>query len=79
MVQLLIIRIGVGKYVKMLNPYFQRKKMLMNNFWDFLEVQWLIRASTAGGTGSIPGWGTKLSQAVRQGQNFLKTNNNEQL
>ena len=53
--------------------------MLMNNFWDFLEVQWLIRASTAGGTGSIPGWGTKFSQAVRQGQNFLKTNNNEQL
>lgn len=35
MVQLLIIRIGVGKHVKMLSPYFQRKKMLMNRFWDF--------------------------------------------
>ena len=28
-------------------------------------VQWLrIHASTAGGTGSIPGWGTKISHAT---------------
>ena len=28
-------------------------------------VQWLgLRASTAGGPGSIPGWGTKIPQAV---------------
>ena len=29
-------------------------------------VQWLgLRASTAGGMGSIPGWGTKTPQAVQ--------------
>ena len=32
-------------------------------------VQWLrLRASTAGGTGSIPGWGTKILHAARCGQ-----------
>ena len=31
---------------------------------DFLAVQWLgLRASTAGGTGSIPGRGTKIPHA----------------
>ena len=32
-------------------------------------VQWLgLCVSTAGGTGSIPGWGTKISHAARSGQ-----------
>ena len=32
-------------------------------------VQWLrLRASNAGGACSIPGWGTKIPRAVRQGQ-----------
>ena len=31
-----------------------------------LVVQWLgLGASTAGGLGSIPGWGTKISQATQ--------------
>ena len=35
-------------------------------------VQWLgFHASTAGGMGSIPGWGTKILHAVGHGQ---KTN-----
>ena len=28
-----------------------------------LEVQWLRMPSSAGGVGSIPGWGTKLPHA----------------
>ena len=32
-------------------------------------VQWLrLRASTAGATASIPGWGTKISNALGLGQ-----------
>ena len=34
-----------------------------------LAVQWLgLRPSTAGGPGLIPGWGTKILQAVQCGQ-----------
>ena len=34
-----------------------------------MVVQWLrLPASTAGGTGSIPGWGTKILHAARRGQ-----------
>ena len=34
-----------------------------------LAVQWLgLRASTAGGTGLMPGWGTKILDAMLQGQ-----------
>ena len=34
-----------------------------------LTVQWLgLRASIAGGTGSIPGQGTKIPQAVQRGK-----------
>ena len=35
-----------------------------------LVVQWLrLRALNAGGTGSIPGWGTKIPHAAQRGQN----------
>ena len=38
-----------------------------------LAVQWLgLRASTAGDTGSTPGWGTKIPHAVRRSQNKTK-------
>ena len=34
-----------------------------------LVVQWLrLHASNAGGTGSIPGWGTKIPHALWSGQ-----------
>ena len=34
-----------------------------------LLVQWLrLRTSTAGGTGSIPGRGTKIPRAAQRGQ-----------
>ena len=40
-----------------------------------LAVQWLgLRASTAGGMGSIPGWGTKIPQAPRHGQKTKQKN-----
>ena len=36
-------------------------------------VQWLrLHTSTAGGTGSIPGWGTKIPHAERCSQNKIK-------
>ena len=38
-------------------------------------VQWLrLPASTAGGTGLIPGQGTKLPQAMRRSEKNLKYN-----
>ena len=38
-------------------------------------VQWLgLRASTAGGTGLIPGWGTKTPQAEQDDQKLKKKN-----
>ena len=38
-------------------------------------VQWLrLRVSTAGGTGLIPGQGTKLPQAMRRSEKNLKYN-----
>ena len=41
------------------------------------EVQWLrLRASTAGGAGSIPGRGTKILKAAQQGQELKKYINN---
>ena len=47
-----------------------------NQFRYFQAVQWLrLWASTAGGMGSIPGWGTKILYAMWHGQkinvNFL--------
>ena len=44
-----------------------------------LAVQWLrFRASTAGGTGSIPGQGTKIPHAKRHGQKNQKTKQKKQ-
>ena len=35
----------------------------------FLGVQWLrLRASTAGGESSVPGWGVKILHVMQQGQ-----------
>ena len=43
------------------------------NTRNSLEVQWLgLRAFTARGTGSSPGWGTKILQAVWHGQKINK-------
>ena len=37
--------------------------------WEFPVVQWLeLCASNAGGTDSVPGWGTKILQATQCGQ-----------
>ena len=45
------------------NKYNKRSVKLI--LWDFLVVQWLrLPASTAGDTGLIPGWGTKILRAV---------------
>ena len=45
-----------------------------------LEVQWLeLGTFTAKGPGSIPGWGTKVPQAVQHGQkNINKQKDNSQ-
>ena len=40
-----------------------------------LEVQWLgLRASTAGGTGLVPGWGTKIPPVTWLGKQTKKRN-----
>ena len=45
-------------------------------FRNVLAVQWLgFRASTAGGPGSIPGWGTKIPHAAWCGQKLEKQKN----
>ena len=44
----------------------QHQEQKKKNTENSLVVQWLgLRASTAGGTGSIPGWGTNILQAVQ--------------
>ena len=46
-----------------------RQALKCVGYGNSLEVQWLgLSASTAGGTGSIPGWGTKIPKARRGGQ-----------
>ena len=41
-----------------------------------LVVQWLgLQASSAGGSGSIPGWGPKIPHAMWHGQKNPKTTN----
>ena len=41
--------------------------------WTSLAVQWLrLPAFTAGGAGSIPGWGTKVPHATKHGQKIKK-------
>ena len=46
--------------------------------WDFLVVQWLRhRASTAGGTGSIPGWEIKIHVLRGVPKNRLKKKERE--
>ena len=43
-----------------------------------LVVQWLrLYASTAGSTGSVPGWGTKIPHAARWGQKKKVKRNDE--
>ena len=45
------------------------KKLIMGTS---LAVQWLrLRASTAGGTGLIPGWGTKILHDAQRGQKIF--------
>ena len=50
-----------------------RKKFKRRGGGTCLVVQWLrLHTTTAVGTGSIPGWGTKIPHAVRQGQKKKK-------
>ena len=43
-------------------------------FWELPSVQCSgLLASTARGTGLIPGWGTKILQATKHGQKKKKT------
>ena len=54
---------------------FTNEECKQRNAFDgtSLLVQWLgLHASTAGGMGSIPGWGTKVPCAVWHGQKIFK-------
>ena len=49
------------------------KTYLDNSFGTSLAVQWLrLQAPTAGDTGLIPGWGTKILYATWFGQKKKK-------
>ena len=49
------------------------QKNWLKEVGTFLAVQWLkLHTSHAGGTGSIPGWGTKISYAMQQGKKKKK-------
>ena len=49
------------------------RTIILKIMWDFSGVQWLrLCASTAGGTGSIPGWRTKILHASPCGQRVEK-------
>ena len=51
--------------------HFQMKRRAQGSS---LAVQWLgLHASIAGGMGSIPGWGTKIPQALRHSQKNRNT------
>ena len=58
------------------NPYFYQQENGFLKLWyihamegNCMAVQWLrLRAFTAEGLGSIPGWGTKIPQAMWCGQ-----------
>ena len=46
-----------------------RSKFKTKALGNSLAVQWLgLHASTAGDTGFIPGWGTKIPHAARHSQ-----------
>ena len=41
--------------------------------WDFLAVQWLrLQVSNAGGSGLIPGWGTKSPPTCHMAKKNVK-------
>ena len=47
----------------------ERTRKKKTNLGNSLAVQWLVSCTfTAEGTGSIPGWGTKIPQAKWCGQ-----------
>ena len=49
--------------------YYQNNTLRSDVLRNSLVVQWLgLHASTAGGTGSVPGQGTKIPHAAWQGQ-----------
>ena len=42
--------------------------MIIVSAGNFLAVQWLgLLASTVEGTGTVPGWGTKIPQTMQHG------------
>ena len=51
----------------------EKKDSKFPSLWTSLAVQWLrLCASNAGGTGSIPDWGTKIPRASKRGQKKKK-------
>ena len=59
------------------NKYYWILLQIIVDIGNSLAVQWIgLHASTAGGTGSIPGGGTKIPHAAGHGPKFSKTNIN---
>ena len=61
------------KKIKELNKWRDSPCTRIRRLRTSLAVQWLrLHATTAGGTGSIPGQGTKIPHATWQGQKKKK-------
>ena len=59
--------------IREMDNFKKRKKE--GNLGNSLVVQWLgLSASTAGAPGSIPGWGTKIPQAMQPKKERKKRN-----
>ena len=69
-VQFNLPRETANNFISLKTPFKSNKK------GNSLEVQWLgLCASTAGGTGSIPGWGTKIlhtAQSAKKKKKVMK-------
>ena len=56
------------------NKYYWILLQIIVDIGNSLAVQWIgLHASTAGGTGSVPGWRTKIPHAALHRQNVLDT------
>ena len=60
-------------YITTVDKKEEKEGMYIENSGTSLAVRWLRhRSSTAGGTGSIPGQGTKIPHAAQHGQKIEK-------
>ena len=73
---------GIGLVFVFASMHSAHRLDLKNKLFFIMGLSWWssdlrLLASTAGGTGSIPGWGTEISHAINKYKNFLKIKKNK--